>query len=263
MQLEYKKFASNQNRSIRTFIKLIFIRLFLVVFILGSLLGTYYYFFKKDELKAQIANKIGYYCRHFNFIVKDILFNEYDKTYCIDLKPSSYFQKFKNTPILLVDINEIKNNVEAIDCVSQATVHRILPDKIDIQVTTKQPSAFWQNKGVLTFIDFNGDIMRVRSTENLDKFIIVTGDNAPKAYSKLLNFINIDQEIYSRITSVSWVGNRRWNVKFDNETEILLPEENPELSWQKFIALYRSKEEFKEWHYKLIDFRVENKMYVK
>ena len=73
--------------------------------------------------------------------------------------------------------------------------------------------------------------------------------------------LKVDEDLFKHITSIIRVSERRWNVRFDNDLEVKLPEEEIEVAWQKIVKMYKNKELFLPENASL-DLRIANKIYV-
>ncbi len=144
------------------------------------------------------------------------------------------------TPILAVDLDAAKARLEALAWVHSAEVERRLPDTIFVRLVEREPLAFWQRHGKLVLIDREG---RVVPTDRLDAFgslIVLVGDDVPKTATALLAMLAEEPALYAHVAAAVRVGDRRWNVKLDNNIEVALPEEDPESAWHHLAALDRS-----------------------
>jgi cell division protein FtsQ len=74
--------------------------------------------------------------------------------------------------------------------------------------------------------------------------------------------ISKNKELYKQVSSATRVGERRWNIKFSNGLEIMLPEERPEKSWDYVIKLYENKNLFAKGT-SVVDLRIPDRLYIK
>lgn len=248
----YKKIGT--KRYVRIFLRKLFFSIFLIILISISAVFAY-----DKELVTNIFNKyVDDISQKLNFSLKKIELEEQLK-YCpsirnllSDIKP--------NTSIFLISITDIKTKLESLDCVGSVDIEREYPDTIKIQVNEKQPIAIWQHDQKFYYVTENGSVMSIRKVKDIEKFIVVAGNNAPIHTPDLVSFLGLDQELMSQITSAIWVGNRRWNIKLESGMLIKLPETTPEIAWNKFIKI-NSNPEFKEKAYKSVDLRIQDRTY--
>ena len=172
--------------------------------------------------------------QNFGLVSSEVQMEEYERSICPNLEEQISLSQYQQNAIFSVPIETIKQDLEKIDCVQSASVSRLLPSTIKVFAKIKKPIAIWQNERRFFFITEKGGLMRIRATEGVENFILVTGEDAPKHTPDLIQmFKSAPEAISSKVVSAMRISNRRWNVRFNNETELMLPEVDPELSWQK------------------------------
>ena len=180
------------------------------------------------------------------------------------VKKSQIAQTLKlkpGAPIFTLSLTELKDKLEEIEWIKSATVERRLPDNIHISIVERTPIALGQKDYKLYIIDEEGVII---SEENLAPYLslpIITGDGAEIYAPSLIKTLKEDLSLFNRIYSIIRVGERRWNVRFDDDLEIKLPEERMKSAWKKVIKLYKRNELFLPDN-ACIDLRVENKIFI-
>jgi len=146
----------------------------------------------------------------------------------------------RGTPMLAVSPSVAKTRLEALPWIRAASVERILPDTLYVQVTERQPLALWQRKGKLQLIDRDGAVVAVPSLDEFADLIILVGDDAPKAASPLLEMLASEPALRSHVTAAVRVGGRRWNLKLDSGMAVELPEDNVGAAWHQLAQLDRT-----------------------
>jgi cell division protein FtsQ len=63
------------------------------------------------------------------------------------------------------------------------------------------------------------------------------------------------------MAGADYVGERRWNVTFDNGIVVKLPEENPELAW-RVLGTLEKRDRILERRIAIIDLRLPDRMFV-
>lgn len=176
-------------------------------------------------------------------IVKDIEKNRKSRT-----KPNSLISEISK---------EIKLDQ---DWVKELNVFRSLPNKLNIIITEYVPFAIWENGAEKYIIDRDGNKVKVDSIASFEHLIILSGKNANLNVKSLFNILAISPEISSRVYSATWIGNRRWDIRFENGLLIKLPSENLEEAWQRLMRLYGKKGAL--INLKIIDLRIFDKTYL-
>jgi len=132
----------------------------------------------------------------------------------------------RGAPILAFDLEVAKKRLEALPWVKTASVGRMLPDTVMLNVEERRPLALWQHKGVFALIDTDGEVIM---KENLDRFsdlLVVVGPDAPLHAAKLLQVLATEPQLMDWVEAAIRVGGRRWNLRLKNDIDVRLPEEN-------------------------------------
>ncbi|MBW8267875.1 cell division protein FtsQ/DivIB [Caldovatus aquaticus] len=145
----------------------------------------------------------------------------------------------RGDPILGFSPEGAKERLETLAWVQRAHVERRLPGTIVVRLEERQPFAIWQHSGRFAVIDRAGHVV---ATEKLDQFgalPLVVGAGAERAAAALLDRLREQPELARRIQAAIRVGDRRWNLKLHNGTEILLPEGHEAAAIERLGELHR------------------------
>jgi cell division protein FtsQ len=129
-----------------------------------------------------------------------------------------------NQPMLLVDINEIQRDLSSYGWIKQVRVSRQLPDKLFIEIGERKPVAVWQNNGNYKLLDDQGKVLESISEAEIGNMPIVNGPNANKNLVSLNDLLDNAQSLKSQVAGATWVGNRRWDIRFKSGETLALPE---------------------------------------
>jgi len=146
----------------------------------------------------------------------------------------------RGTPMLEVNPSAAKVRLEALPWIRAASVERLLPGTIYVQVAERQPLALWQRKGKLELIDREGGVVPVPSLDDFADLLILVGDDAPKAAPALLDMLASEPALRPHVSAAVRVGGRRWNLKLDNGIDVALPEDNVGAAWHQLAQLDRT-----------------------
>lgn len=138
-------------------------------------------------------------------------------------------------PLLTISLDAIKEDFEHLSWIKYVAIERQFPNTLSIHFIEKTPVALWQNNNQLYLIDDEGKIITGANVGPFSELIILVGSDAPANAKYLLKVIGQEKEILQKIASAIRVGERRWNIRLKNGTEIRLPEEGMEEAWQKII----------------------------
>lgn len=144
----------------------------------------------------------------------------------------------RGDPIFGFDTEDARQRVERVDWVKSATVTRLLPDAIRIDVVERKPFAIWQRGGELSVVDADGQPItdeNVQSYANLP-FIVGFG-GAREAHDILALMADAQPQLLSRVRAFVRVGDRRWNLRLENGVDVKLPEVGVEKALSDIVAL--------------------------
>jgi cell division protein FtsQ len=144
----------------------------------------------------------------------------------------------RGDPIFGFDTEDARQRVEHVDWVKSATVTRLLPDAIRVDVVERKPFAVWQRGGELSVVDADGQPItdeNVQSYANLP-FIVGFG-GAREAHDILALMAEAQPQLLARVRAFVRVGERRWNLRLENGVDVKLPEVGVEKALSDVMAL--------------------------
>lgn len=146
-------------------------------------------------------------------------------------------------PILAVDLERVRDRLEAIPSVKVAAVERHLPGALHVDIVERTPVAVWQNNGAHTLVDREGHMIP-GAIAGYEELPLVVGDGAGVRADELLTMLAAEPALAQRVKAAIRVGNRRWNVMLDDAVhglEVRLPEDQPEAAWHRLAQLEKEK----------------------
>ena len=202
-----------------------------IVIILGLVSGLLFSLWQSGYVKQtyyMTNEKISYYNHLFSsmlgLILKDIYLE--GQRYTPREQIIEKINLEEGQPIFSISLDEIKEDLENLNWVKEASIERHLPSTIHIKIIEKEPAAIWQNKGHLALIDYDGTVISKEHLSDFKNLPIVVGEDANLYVGKVIKTLSSKPDLFKKISAVIRIGGRRWNVKMDNNVEILLPEEN-------------------------------------
>ena len=168
----------------------------------------------------------------------------------------------KGRPIFEFDTIKIRENIESISWVERAEVKRILNGTINIIVFEKSPIALWKKDKELFLIDTKGEIIEKNKSKKFLNLPMILGEEAPKYINELLSMLKKFPNIYENIHHFQRVGNRRWNLRLNDDSTILLPEKNYMFALEQLSSL-EEKEKILSKKKVNIDMRIPKKIIFK
>lgn len=145
-------------------------------------------------------------------------------------------------PLLAINLEILQQKVEALPWIKQADVTRSLRGELKISITERVPYALAQKDGNVSLIDANGVPITDRGLGEFSHLMLVVGEISPEILHRLEAEKAKAPSLGTRIKSAVRVGNRRWDLIFDNGIRIRLPAEQARpygfsQAWEKFAEL--------------------------
>jgi cell division protein FtsQ len=130
-----------------------------------------------------------------------------------------------------------------------------------VHLTERRPIAIWQNKGEQHLIDETGKVIMAPDLTPFASLVVAVGEDAPQTAPSLIAMLNSQPDLKQRISAAIRVSGRRWDLKLNNGLVIKLPEENPELAFEKLANLQDSSK-ILDKDLIAIDMRLPDRMYL-
>jgi cell division protein FtsQ len=176
-------------------------------------------------------------------------------------------------PILTVDPTAMRARLEQLPWVEQASVERLLPDRVEVRLVERQPLALWQRTDRFALIDRGGAIIApdIAALDGLGEvpdgadphadlsirwgqLRVLVGEQAPRHAAQLFALLSTEPALWARVAAATWVGDRRWTLRLDNRIDVLLPERNVLQAW-RFLAQKAREEALLERAISVVDLR--------
>jgi cell division protein FtsQ len=226
--------------------------------------------FKPDVIE-KIYHKTNLYFLHYlnldNYQFKEIKINgnkRVSKDEIINIVNSTKQRIFTDSeeyqPLIQNLIDEIRSQLLWIN---KITISRNMPNILHITVEEYEPFAIWYSEDKKFIIDKDGNPVaydeKIGNEEEFKHMIILSGRSANNHAKALFNIFTINPKLSEKIYSATWVGDRRWNIRFDNDLLVKLPEEEIYNGWQQLIKIY---DQGKIDDFRVIDLRINDKIYI-
>lgn len=123
-----------------------------------------------------------------------------------------------------VDIDEIRRRVEAFPWVGEARVSRRLPDTLVVAITERVPSAIWQHNQQLFLVDTEGEVLEEVPLDAMPDLPLIIGPGANRQVANFETLMDRAPALKPLLEGATWVGNRRWDLRFSSGEVLALPE---------------------------------------
>jgi len=202
------------------------------VFIAGAWRGGQYRVFVAEH------GAIGdFVARGLGFAIRAVTITGYT-----DLRESDVLALAGITPresLPFFDVTAARANLEAAPLVKQASVRKLYPGQIVIDIVERTPAAVWQKDGQVSAIAADGAVIdELRDTRSLNLPFVV-GEGANERLGEFLSLLDATQELRPKIYAGVLVGGRRWNLKMKSGLDVKLPETDPLSAVAMLVGLER------------------------
>jgi len=141
-----------------------------------------------------------------------------------EMPVSSIAVRYVDRSMLSVDLDKLRADVMTLGWVKEARVSRRLPDTLVVDVVERQPAAVWQHDGALSLVDATGVELGGVEPDNIPDLPLVVGPDANRQTQALGRLMEAAPALKPVLAGATWVGNRRWNLRFRSGEQLLLPE---------------------------------------
>ena len=124
----------------------------------------------------------------------------------------------------LVDLELTRARLLRFGWVKEARVSRRWPDTLVVDVVERQPAAIWQHQGRLALIDAEGVVLEPVKVGAMPDLPLVIGPAANRHASEFGQLLDAAPNLKPMLAGATWVGGRRWDVRFQTGEVLALPE---------------------------------------
>ena len=143
----------------------------------------------------------------------------------------------RGASMLSFDPVKARQRVLDVDWVRDATVSRLYPGTIHVNVTEYVPFAVWRQNGRTSIISETGQVVTERKAPWLAKLPVVDGAGAEKAAAAILPLLTQRPSLRARIRTIVRVGGRRWDLRLANAVKVMLPATQVATALDELIAI--------------------------
>ena len=137
------------------------------------------------------------------------------------------------------DVDTARDRLEKNPLIAQASVRKLYPNRIVIDMVERTPAALWQKDGEIRTISADGAVIdELRDTAFTDLPFVV-GDGANARLPEFRALLDATAELRPKIAAGVLVDGRRWNLRMRNGLDVKLPEKDPSEAIETLLELQR------------------------
>jgi cell division protein FtsQ len=126
--------------------------------------------------------------------------------------------------LLFLDAASVREKLKADAWISEATVLKLYPGQLRIDITERTPFALWQHDGRLFVISQDGAVLQNYVADRFLKLPLVVGKGAETRARDFLALLAHYPQINAVTKAATLVGGRRWNLRLNDGLDVRLPE---------------------------------------
>ena len=140
-------------------------------------------------------------------------------------------------PIVSLDLDALRDQVQSVGWVKEARVVRLLPDTLIVEVKEHDRLAVWQVDGQIKVIDAAGRVIEGADARRYPALPLVVGRGADGAAGDILPLLAQRPRLMGRIDALVRVDERRWDLRLKDGGLIQLPAVEQEAALIRLDAL--------------------------
>jgi len=130
---------------------------------------------------------------------------------------------YRDEPLMGLDLQQVRRNVEQVGWVKSAKVVRLFPDTIVIAITQRQTMAVWQHAGRTVVVDNDGAASPEADPGRFADLPLIVGEGANDAVAAILPVVRAHPNVMQRLEALVRVDGRRWDLRTRDGGIIQLP----------------------------------------
>src|SRR5271163_2159664 len=160
------------------------------------------------------------------------------------------------------DVAQARARLEADPLVKQASVRKLYPNQIVIDMVERTPYAVWQKDGDVRAIAADGAPIDEVSDGRYADLPFVVGEGANGRMREFASLLEAMDELKPRVEAGVLVDQRRWNLRLKSGIDVKLPESDPEAAIAELLTLQRQSR-ILEKDVLALDFRVPGRVFAR
>ena len=126
--------------------------------------------------------------------------------------------------LLFLDAAAVRDKLKANPWISDATVQKLYPGQLRIDIVERTAFALWQQDGRLSVIAEDGAVLEPYVSRRFFTLPLVVGKGAETRARDFLALLARYPQVASVTKAAIFVGERRWNLRLKDGLDIRLPE---------------------------------------
>jgi cell division protein FtsQ len=164
--------------------------------------------------------------------------------------------------LLFLDAAEARKGLEALPLVKSASVRKLYPNHLVIDLVERAPYALWQKDGKVEIVAADGAPIDEMTDDRFIGLPFVVGDGANERLPEFMAVLDAAAELRPKIKAGILVSRRRWDLTMTNGMIVKLPEADPPAAMATLVRL-QCQDRVLERAALSLDLRAPGKMFVR
>jgi cell division protein FtsQ len=126
--------------------------------------------------------------------------------------------------LLFLDASAVRDQLKANPWIAEATVLKLYPGQLQIDLVERSAFALWQQDGRLSVIADDGAVLEPYVSRRFLSLPLVVGKGAETHARDFLALLSRYPQVRAATKAAIFVGERRWNLRLKDGLDIRLPE---------------------------------------
>ena len=126
--------------------------------------------------------------------------------------------------LLFLDAAAVRDRLKANPWIADATVLKLYPGQLQIDIVERTAFALWQQDGRLSVISEDGTVLEPYLSRRFVSLPLVVGKGAETHARDFLALLARYPQVHAVTKAAIFVGERRWNLRLKDGLDIRLPE---------------------------------------
>jgi cell division protein FtsQ len=126
--------------------------------------------------------------------------------------------------LLFLDAATVRDKLKANPWISDATILKLYPGRLQIDIVERTAFALWQQDGHLSVIADDGAVLEPYMSRRFVTLPLVVGKGADTRAKEFLALLDRYPQVRVVTKAAIFVGERRWNLRLKDGLDIRLPE---------------------------------------
>ena len=152
-----------------------------------------------------------------------------------------------DTALPFLDVKAARERLMANPLVEDATIRKMYPDRVTVDLVERKPFALWQHDGKVQILAADGTAIDEFRDSRFAHLPLVVGPAANVKAQALLDALALAPKLKEQTYAAVLVAERRWNLRLRSGIEVKLPETEYGAALARLETLQARQNVFAKW----------------